>query len=520
MRLISAVSGVRIPAPPLGCFLSLFSVRQPPRMSALQKQFYEQVLACIRQHHLIAPEDLVVVGVSGGADSVVLLHVLHRLRRSLNIRLHVAHLNHQFRGDEAARDAEFVRQLAATLALPCTIDARDVPALIRRDKLSPQDAARRVRYQFFEAVADRVGAQKIATAHHADDQAETVLAGLIRGVGLRGLSGIQPINGRIIRPLLAVSREQIDAFANAERLAFVTDSSNLSRKYLRNAIRLDLLPLLKTHFSPAILTRLSAYAQMFREDAFFIDKIARTAYKSCCQRAADEVHVDVAQFSQHDGTLQRAMICMAFDDLTGARHLLNMRHIQAVQRAFTGQSTETRCALPRGIFALRSAATGMLRRGAIAAHSADASENQSVSVNVPGQTRLAQWRIDADIIETDAPESYLERGDAAAQVMDFERVAFPLIARFRLPGDRFCPLGMREKKRVKTFFIDRNVPRHARQRIPILADQRGIVLIAGYALDERVKVTRQTRTILRCRCVELSNDSWYHLNDGGADIPV
>ncbi|GAK49326.1 tRNA(Ile)-lysidine synthase [Candidatus Moduliflexus flocculans] len=474
-------------------------------MGTLQKQLFEQVILHIREHQMLTSGERVLVGVSGGVDSVVLLHVLRRLSHRLNIRLHVAHLNHQFRGEEAARDAEFVQRLAELYDVPCTIESVDVPARIREKKLSPQDAARSARYQFFFDLAAKIGAQKIATAHHADDQAETVLLGLIRGVGLHGLGGIQPVsNGIIIRPLLSTTRAQIEQFAQAEKLAYITDSSNFSRKYLRNAIRLDLIPMLQKCFSPAILKRLAAYAQMFQEDAFFIDKMTQAHYHNVCHREDAAIQIDLAQFFCLPATLRRAIIVQAFHELTNAAYTLSMKQVRAVlelfERAVSGQSYS----LPSGIIASCQERSGRLQHGKQLHGLPDEAVLKAVPLICPGVTRIGSWQIETTMKDRASSQSLLSHQqlqdeEVIVQEMDYDRLSLPIIVRFREPGDWFCPLGMVGKKRLKKFFIDRKVPQHTRQTIPLLVDQVGVVWVAGYAIDERVKVTTQTSRLLRCR---------------------
>jgi tRNA(Ile)-lysidine synthase len=470
-------------------------------MSARQKQFYERILNVIRQYQMIETDECVLVGVSGGIDSVVLLYALHHLREHLGSRLHVAHLNHQLRGQEAVRDAEFVRRFAEQLDIPCTIESRDVPALIRREKLSPQDAARQVRYRFFESLAKLVNAQKIATAHNADDQAETVLLGIIRGVGIHGLGGIRPVlNGKIIRPLLTTPRDQIETFAQTEGLDYVFDSSNSSRKYLRNAIRLDLLPLLKQKFTPAIVRRLTAYAQLFQEDAFFIDKIAGERYIQICQSADGAVKIHLELFTREDVTIQRALIYKAFEEITGSRHGLETIHARSVVELFTQKKTGKRLSLPGGVIAVRSYIWGYLQRDMYLPPHRSVSPRSLV---IPGKTVFGDFCIETNILETRTPGSYIrggtKTGDELIQHVDYDRVAFPITVRFRLSGDCFRPLGIRGKKRLKKFFIDRKVPRDKRNTIPLFTDNNGIIWVVGYSIDDRVKITKSTKKILTCQ---------------------
>ncbi len=475
-------------------------------MSDGPKQMYERVLNTIREYALIEKGEQVLVGVSGGADSMVLLYILHRLRKRLDLRLHVAHLNHRLRGAEAERDAEFVRCFSEQLGIPCTIESRNVPEHIRKSKLSPQDAARQVRYQFFEALGKQIGAQKIATAHHADDQAETFLLALIRGAGIHGLGGIQPISkGNIIRPLLSVTRDQVEAYARTEGLQWVVDSSNACRKYVRNGIRLDLLPLLQQQFNPAIVKRLTEYAQLFREDAFFIDKIARKQYNQICKREHESIKIHLEGFAQQDCTIQRAIIYKAFQELTGARHQLETCHVRAVLNLFTKKDTGKRLSLPKHLSAVRSYEWGVLQCADVLKPD-KFSKTCQVALAIPGRMKFADVDIETNLAQPCTPDSCLGENKQSqamlVQPVDYDSVFPPVMARFRRAGDCFRPLGMHGKKTLKKFFIDRKVPRHKRNRIPLCADRDGIIWVMGYNIDDRVKVTQHTKNILTFRVYE------------------
>ncbi len=470
-------------------------------MSGRHKQFYERVFRTIRQYRMVDAGDRVVVGVSGGVDSVVLLYVLHRLRNRLGIHLYSAHLNHQFRSKEAERDAEFVRRFSEKLEIPCYIESRNVPELIKKKKLSPQDAARQVRYQFLDAIAKQVKAQKIATAHTADDQAETVLISLIRGTGIHGLGGIQPIlNQKIIRPLLITTRDQIEAFARAEGLDYVFDSSNISRKYLRNAVRLDLLPLLKQQFNPAIIRRLTAYAQLFQEDAFFIDKIATERYYHICENVDRGIKINLDLFAKEYITIQRELIYKTFEELTGTRQGLETKHVRAVVDLFTRKGTGKRLSLPGGVIAVRSYGYGYIQQETVFP---SRSYGFPVCIVVPGRTTFDDFWIDTEVLETIPPELSVGREiiktQPLIQCMDCDCIIDPIRARYRCSGDCFHPLGVSGKKTLKKFFIDRKIPRDKRDSIPLFEDKNGIFWVVGYSIDDRVKITKNTQKVLRCR---------------------
>ncbi len=470
-------------------------------MSIDSRRFYAHILHTIDHYQMIDPGDLIVVGVSGGIDSVVLLHVLAQLRERLKIQLHIAHLNHQFRGEEAARDADFVRHLARQLQIPCTIETRNVPERIRQDKLSPQDAARQVRYEFFETLSTHLNARKIATAHNADDQAETLLLGLIRGVGLHGLGGIRPVlQGKIIRPLLQTPRDQIDAFARASGIQYVFDSSNASRKYVRNAIRLDLLPFLKQRFNPAIVKRLTSYTQLFQEDAFFIDKIAQERYIQLCKQVEQGITIRLDLFARQETTIQRAIIYRAYQEITGGRHKLETEHARAVIRLFTQKPPGKRICLPGQMWAVRDVEWGYLQHKRVFTPLRGISPQ---NVAIPGQTILGNFLIESEVIHTETPKDDVcheqNTPDVIVQSLDYDRMVVPVIARFRRPGDVFRPLGMHGSKSVKKFFIDRKVSQNKRDNIPLLIDNNGIIWIIGYSIADCVKVTTQTRQIVTFR---------------------
>ncbi|MGZ3525757.1 MAG: tRNA lysidine(34) synthetase TilS, partial [Thermodesulfobacteriota bacterium] len=212
---------------------------------------YNQIKRAIDCHHLVEKGDRLIVGVSGGVDSMVLLHLLNACREAFDLSLIVAHVNHGLRPVESEKEAELVQKEAARLGLPFEYGQFNVKEFQKRGGLSPQDAARRVRFHFFHNLLQKHHAQKIALGHHADDQVETVLLRLIRGSGLQGLKGMLPIrDGKVIRPLLGVWEEEIQSFAMEKKIPFLSDSSNLKKDYLRNRIRLALIPMMEREYQP------------------------------------------------------------------------------------------------------------------------------------------------------------------------------------------------------------------------------------------------------------------------------
>jgi tRNA(Ile)-lysidine synthase len=265
-------------------------------------------------------------------------------------------------------------------------------------------------------------------------------------------------------------------------------------------VRLDLLPLLKQQFNPAIVKRLTAYAQLFQEDAFFIDKIAAERYIQLCEHAEDGVKIHLERFAKEDRTLQRALIYTMFQELTGVRQVLETDHARAVIDLFTHGETGERLSLPGGVLAIRSYTHGYLQRKPEPMSCVSA---LPVLITVPGKSTFDVFSVETEVLATIPPEWQSIKGSNTAQLitqcMDYDRISPPITVRYRLPGDRFCPLGMKGKKTLKKFFIDRKIPRDTRDQIPLFEDQQGIFWVTGYGVDDRVKITENTKKVLRCR---------------------
>ena len=293
----------------------------------------EQVFAAVRKaiavHGLIQPGDGVVVAVSGGADSVVLLHCLLRLRVKFSLGLHVAHFDHHMR-EGSERDALFVQELAAAWNVPATTETwvRKAP----RQGRSLQAEARRARYRFLEGVASQVGATKIARGHHRDDQAETVLLHLLRGSGLRGLRGMLAVKeNRLIRPLLAVGREEIEGYAKAHQLSFVEDPSNRYLRYLRNRIRWHLLPLLQREYNPSIGKTLARMATFLAEDEAYLEGVACEAYGPLLDLQKGRICMRISSLQRLAPAIRRRILERAVRTVSPEAYV-TAAHLAAVQR--------------------------------------------------------------------------------------------------------------------------------------------------------------------------------------------
>lgn len=307
----------------------------------------------VATHHLLPPVGRVVVGVSGGADSVALLHVLPLLRPRWELTLRVAHLDHALRPDSQL-DAAFVRELAARRRVPVTVERRDVAAICAREGWSLEDGARRVRYQFLLEVARREGASHIALAHTADDQAETVLLRLVRGTGLMGLRAMplkRPLEEVwVVRPLLEVWRRDLLALLTAERLPYREDATNADGRFVRNRIRHELLPLLEREYNPNMKAALSQLAEQSTSDYSYLQDAASRQWRRIVNISESEtVSLLVSRFRRQPKALQRQLVRRAVQQIRGDLNQFEYRHWLEAERLFLERPVGTVLDLPGGV---------------------------------------------------------------------------------------------------------------------------------------------------------------------------
>ena len=476
----------------------------------------------IREQGLIPEQPKLVVAVSGGPDSVCLLHILVELREKLDLRLHVAHLDHQLRGAESEADARYVVDLARQLDVPVTIERRDVQAYQARHRLSPEEAAREVRYDFLGQVAQAIGTDRAAVGHTVDDHIETILMHLIRGTGTRGLRGLQPSSQwpssasrlTIIRPLLKVSRGETDSYCRRHRLKPRLDLSNLSLSPLRNRIRRQLRPLLQS-YNPRVAEALLRTARIAAADYAFLDQEVTRLWGEVAQERGNTVILDKAKLLETPAALQRHLLRAAIEKRLGDLKDIETRHIEGILSSLNKPAGK-KISLPEGlIFAIEYDC--FLLGADPAALSPFPILEAGSSLEIPGRTELTGWRVEATIIDrkreskrgeaplTNLPPPLVREGDKGGGLLnngltacfDLAKTGRKLTVRPRRPGDRFQPLGLSQPKKVNQFMIDGKIPRAWRQRIPIVSSPEHILWVVGWRIDERVKVTAETEKVLR-----------------------
>ncbi|MDH7500559.1 MAG: tRNA lysidine(34) synthetase TilS, partial [candidate division NC10 bacterium] len=428
------------------------------------KGLLHKVERTIEHYQMILPGEKVLVAVSGGIDSTVLLYLLHLLSRERGYSLHVAHLNHMLRGEESERDADFVRDYCAQLGVQSTIRALSVKEAAAQARDSLQEEARKVRYAFLSEVAQEVGARRIATGHTLDDQAETVLLNMLRGAGTAGLRGIPPVReGRFVRPLIETSRKEIERYARQHQIPFVTDSSNLKATYLRNRIRLRLLPLLHQEYNPQLSEALASTASILQEEEDLLHSLTLTRLPSLLLRQREgEVALSIPPLLKEPIALQRRILIEAARMVGTSSYLpLSHHHIFALQDLLTAH-TGAQFALPQGMVAIKDYDRLILARteeGPIG--------SWEYPVATDGLTAVPEAKLSLKAMIRGRQEVNLSESTPLHAFLDLDRIVPPLVVRNRRPGDRFWPLGVpgAEEKKLKEFFIDAKVSRPRRDEI-------------------------------------------------------
>jgi tRNA(Ile)-lysidine synthase len=440
----------------------------------------------------------VVVAVSGGPDSVVLLHVLHGLRQELELELEVAHLMHGLRGEEARQDAWFVSALAREFGLPFHLKEIDLPRIKSvRGKGNIEALGRGERYLFFAAVAEQVGAAKIATGHTRDDQVETFLMWLLRGAGRKAVGGIPPMRpvspaGKelsIVRPLIETSRTEVMAYLAERGLEYRVDRTNLDPKLLRNWIRLRLLPELEAKTDSHLNERLAHMADVFREEETILDRLARNRLSKLFVRGR---FLRESLLGEERG-IQRRLIRLWLESTMGNLQGIRFDHVEALLRLIVEGPPQGRLSLPRAWDAVRQYEVVFLEKRKV-----KKSQPQGYHYILPLEGEIVIPEAEVRVKSSRCSSSPIVRTKNDLEAFfDLSVLGEPLALRNFQSGDRFQPLGMRGRKKVKDLFIERKVPLDLRRIWPFLVAGGQILWIPRYGRSELAKVGPTTTDVLK-----------------------
>lgn len=449
--------------------------------------------------------DSVLVAVSGGPDSVVLAHVLHSLAAEYSLRMAIAHLNHSLRGRESERDAEFVIAYARQLDVPIYSEKKDVRAYRRSRRLSLEEAARKIRYEFFDMVAVRHGYNKIALGHHSDDNAELMLMNLLRGSGPLGLSGISPVrDGKIVRPLIHLNRSDILDYIDGNKLQFVVDASNADLRYRRNKIRHHLIPELKESYNPRIGETLNRLGDIMRVEEQWIEDALAPVFKQCVSvETSDQIRLNIFRLRNQARAAKRRLIRKAIFSVKKDLRRITLLHVDTILALIETGPVSGGLNMPGGIRVERTAEELTIARKTNVRYKKkyrSRSVRTDYQYTIPGTGTIPIEEADASItfaeIGTDDLPDFKNSGRQLA-FFDMDCLRFPLIVRNVRPGDRFSPLGVKGTQKVKKYFIDNKIPGLQRRKCPLVLSGGKIIWIAGHRTDNSVKIGPQTRRVLK-----------------------
>lgn len=447
------------------------------------------LLAKIARLRLFEPGETVVVAVSGGADSVALLDILVHLKEKERLQLVVAHVNHCLRGADSDGDQQFVAELAAGYGVPLSVQRVDVAGLAKTSRLSLEDAGRRARYAFFAETARAHGATSIALAHHLDDQAETVLIRLLRGAGGDGLSAMAAVTGGMLkRPLLQVTRAELEQYLNFRGLTWRTDSTNDDTSILRNSIRHELIPKLRT-YNPRISERLAATAGMLAADQELLDGLTESAYARLATVDEGGICLPVAQLAAEALGLRLRLYRRALQELRGDLQRISLRHLQAIDDLIDSERPNARLKLPGACFVSR-------RYSFLRLSTHERSETVSWQLAVTGEGSYPLPTGGRLLVRRVPHLGALVAQSKSCAFLDPDGAPFPWLIRNFRPGDRFRPLGMQGEQKLKELFINEKVPPDERRRIPLVESAGRIVWIAGLRVAEEARVEPKTAELL------------------------
>lgn len=478
--------------------------------------------AFIQKERLIDPGCALFAGVSGGPDSVALLHVLAGLRETLEIRrITLLHFNHRLRGEASDADQTFVTSLAERMGLECLVGSDDVRGIAAETGVSLEMAGRMCRHRFFQEALETGSGDCVALAHTANDQAEEALLRLFRGTGPTGMAGMLPKTARgIIRPLLFAWRRDILDYLEAGGHSFREDASNAVSSCQRNALRLEVLPLIERHFHGKVLDAVVRHSELVRDEESWWNAQIRELWGSVCrEHSRDRLVLDCGGVKALHFALRRRLLRHGIESLQGHLQRIYAVHVEALQDLACGSGGTAHLDLPGQLHARREGESLILSIGEAKSEGAPSEPFFEATFEGVGEYRLLDWEWTLRV--TEAGEE--DRGASTAMGldglaleahMDVDALVWPLRVRAWAPGDRFMPLGLKATKKLQDFFVDAKVERNRRGRIPLLCDREKICWVVGLRLDERVKVTPLTQRVLVVRLRSRNPTSHPHVPRG------
>jgi tRNA(Ile)-lysidine synthase len=467
----------------------------------LERRLIRQTEKALKEAGITSPTSL-LVGVSGGPDSIALLHMLWRLRKPLSLNLTVAHINHGVRRLEGIEDLRFVRDQAAKFNIPVFTRTLDHPKGGQHTKSVSEQFLRTARYQFFEDLATELKIDHVVVGHTADDQAETILLHLIRGSGLSGLVGMQlkgslPVTDskvHLIRPLLAISKAMTLEYCNSVGMNPRVDSTNQSSVFLRNRIRNELVPLL-SQYNPAINESLIRLSHSSYQATEFMEEHVRRIWHNLIEQSPANITISKKLFASEHPAIQATIIKKAYNLVAPPDSMLSQKQIDDIRQLLSvGAGRQLR--LPGQIEFTTTYSSGVFDKSF--AGNPEKNILGTHPINFPGVTTIPGWKIESSVVSLEdwTPKFNQLSQNAFVASLDMEAIGTEFYVRGRLQGDRFQPMGMIEDKRLQDFFVDEHIPQSKRDQVPLLFSSSGLVWVVGHRIANWVRITDTSTTVL------------------------
>ena len=452
----------------------------------------EKVIKTIRKHSMIDEGDKVLIAFSGGIDSTALVHVLYGLKDRLRIKLYAAHVNHKLRGKDSDLDALFVEKTCRELGIPLFSEDFDIKGFAEQRKMGIEDAARTIRYEYFDRIAAKTGAQKIALAHSADDNIETFLMRLIRGSGLKGLESIPYLRGKIIRPLIEITRAELEEYLRSIKVKARVDRTNRETRFTRNRVRNNLLPALESYNSNIRRVLLRTIAAVSADHDFIRKRSEEMFMKLLISHAGDELTLDIEKLSKLEPAIETEVIRLAIEAVKKDLIDVSFNHIDEIVKLLGSKRAEVD--LP-GLYVYINKGQLKMSRSQYVNKGASAFSHQ---LDVPGEINMPEigLSLESQVLDT-YKMNEIRLQDPFQAYLDYDKIERPLTVRNRKDGDSFSPLGLKGKKKLQDIFTDNKVDLDSRDRIPVILSGNSIVWVVGYRISDDVKVTPRTKKVVK-----------------------
>ncbi len=453
----------------------------------------DKVLSIIKEYNLIEENDNVVIGVSGGPDSMALLYILLYVRQVINFDIHVVHLNHGVRGKDAKKDQLFVEDQCKRLNLPYYTKNVNMVEYGKEKGITSEEAGRELRYGFFREILKDQGGGKIAVAHNKNDQAETVIMRFMRGTGIDGLRGMEYISEDIIRPILSVNRQEIENYIEENKIETVLDKTNLQPIYSRNKVRLELLPYIEENFNPNIIDTIWRISRISSIDSKFLEDYTKKKYNIIVKKDEQNgIILDGKKILDLDKSIQQRIIRTAIQKINGSLQGITEAHVLSVLNLLVKGNTGKGVDLINNVIARLDYNDLILEK-----EDTEKYKDYYYEFPYPGVVNIEEigYSFNVDLIDINGKYKF-ERSNHIGY-FDLEKIKGNLYLRNRRIGDSFSPFGMEGSKKIKDYFIDEKISQDLRDEIPLLTDEKNILWVVGYRTSEIYKVTDNTKRILK-----------------------